>query len=230
MMKIIGKRFTVLKTLIVAALLFSAGYIAFRVPAAAESFYPFSGAIKPELCVYCPSVSAKGSIVKNGEEWFAVVAVNEGDISSVETGQSAILSGAAFPDGSFSGTVEQIGDSAHAAALSAVSTPETVVDVTVKITQGDTKKLRAGYSVTAEIRTGDERTVTMLPYSVIDQDETGEFVYVLEKGSAVKRGIVTGIELSDRTEIVSGLDGKDSVLTNPEALFDGARVRMGKAE
>ena len=215
----------ILKILIIAALLFSAGYIAFRVPEAAESFLPFSRIVKAESYTYTPTVTAKGTIIKSGEQWLAVVAVNEGDIPLVEAGQSVRLSGAALPEGEFSGSVSTVSDIAYTSAVSAVSVPVTVVDVTVSIEDGDEALLRSGYSVTAQLITGDRRTVNMLPYTVIAQDETGEYVYVLEDGVAVRHDIVTGIELSDRTEIVEGVTEADVVLTNPETLFEGARVR-----
>ena len=219
------KRPPILKILIIAALLFSAGYIAFQVPAAAETLLPFSRTIRAERYTYSPTVTARGTIIKSGEDWLAVVAVNEGDIPTVEAGQYVRLSGAALPDGEFSGKVSLVGDTAYTSALSAVSIPVTVVDVTISIDGGDRSLLRSGYSVTAQLTTGDRRTVNMLPYSVIAQDEQGEYVYVLEKGVAVRRQIVTGIELSDRTEIVEGVTETDTVLTNPESLFEGARVR-----
>lgn len=219
------KRPPILKILIIAALLFSAAYIAFQVPAAAESLLPFSRTIRAERYTYSPTVSARGTIIKSGEEWLAVVAVNEGDIPLVETGQPVQLSGAALPDGEFSGEVSFVSDTAYTSAVSSLSIPVTVVDVTISIAGGDPTLLRSGYSVTAQLTTGDQRTVNMLPYSVIAQDEEGEYVYVLEKGIAVRRRIVTGIELSDRTEIVEGVTETDMVLTNPESLFEGARVR-----
>ena len=219
------KRPPILKILIVTALLFSAGYIAFCVPEAAESFLPFSRTIRAEGYTYAPTVTARGTIIKSGDRWLAVVAVNEGDIPLVEAGQPVKLTGAALPDGEFSGTVSAVGETAYTSAVSSVSLPVTVVDVTVSIEEGNPELLRSGYSVTAQLTTGSERTVNMLPYTVIAQDETGEYVYVLENGIAVRRSIVTGIELSDRTEIVEGVSGEDLVLTDPENLFEGAKVR-----
>lgn len=220
-----NKRPPILKILIITALFFSAGYIAFCVPDAAESFLPFSRTVRAESYSYAPTVTARGTIIRSGEQWLAVVAVNEGDISMVEAGQPVSLSGAALPDGEFSGRVSLVGDTAYTSALSAVSVPVTVVDVTVSIEEGDEALLRSGYSVTAQLTTGDSRTVNMLPYTAIAQDEAGEYVYVLENGIAVRHDIVTGIELSDRTEIVEGVTPEDLVLTDPEKLFEGARVR-----
>lgn len=222
-----GKKLTVLKWGIIAALTFCAAYIALWVPAAADSVMPVSYVTRAENYIYSPCVAAKGNLAKTPSGWTALVYVNEGDISSVAVGQQAALTGAAFPDGSFFGKVSAIGDSAHVITQSTVSLPETVVDVTIEVEQGDTSILRTGYSVTAQIKTGEERTVSVLPYSVIGQDDEGEYVYVLEKGLARRRGIVTGIELSDGTEIVSGISREDNVLAEPEKLFEGARVRTG---
>lgn len=219
------KRPPILKILLIAALLFSAGYIAFRVPEAAESFLPFSHTTKAQRYTYAPTVTARGTVINSGGRWLAVVAVNEGDILSVETGQFVELSGAALPEGEFYGKVTDVSDVAYTSTLSAASVPVTVVDVTVAIEEGDSSLLRSGYSVTARLTTGEERTVNMLPYSVIAQDEQGEYVYVLENGVAVRHDIITGIELSDRTEVVDGVTDADVVLTDPEKLFEGARVR-----
>lgn len=218
------KRFPLLKTLIITALVLSAGYIAFVVPQTAENAVPTAETVAAEYSDYSPTVSAKGALIKQGEQWLAVVAVNEADISEVEIGQRAELSGAALPDGVYGGRVNSVADTAY--TLQSGGTPEIVVDVTVTIEEGDVSLLRSGYSVTAQLITGEERELIMLPYSVICQDDDGEYVYVLDNGSAVRRNIVTGIELSDRTEIVSGLSGRDLVLSNPEEIEDGERVRI----
>lgn len=218
------KGFPILRTLIIAALALSAGYIAFVVPRTAENAIPTVEAVAAEYSDYNPTVSAKGALIKQGDEWLAVVAVNEADVSEVEIGQRAELSGAAFPDGVYSGKIIAVADTAY--TMQSGGAPEIVVDVTVTVDKGDVSLLRSGYSVTAQLITGDGREVIMLPYSVICQDDAGEYVYVLNNGAAVRRNIVTGIELPDRTEIVSGLSGEDLVLSDPREIEDGERVRV----
>ena len=66
----------------------------------------------------------------------------------------------------------------------------------------------------------------MLPYSVIRQDEKGEYVYILQNGSSVRRDIVTGIELADKTDVVSGIFEGDMIICDPEAVSDGGKVRL----
>ena len=118
-----------------------------------------------------------------------------------------------------------MGENAYTLTANTAALPETVVDVTVAIEKGDTGMLRAGYSVTAQLITGDERTLTMLPYTAIAQDEISEYVYVLEKGISVRRNIETGIELSDKTEILSGITVEDRVLIYPEQVTENNYYR-----
>ena len=220
------KIFSILKTVLITALIFSAGYIALAVPEAADTLMPVVSTVKLEPCEYKPFVTAKGTIVKQDGVFFAVVAVNEADISQVEPGQAAQLSGAAFPNGGYSGTVSMISDNAYTVPLNSLSASETVVDVTVLIEEGDTSRLRSGYSVTAQLKTGEERILNMLPYSAIQQDDKGEYVYVLNSSTAVRRDIVTGMELADKTEVVSGVENSEKVIITPDNVYDGGKVRV----
>lgn len=219
------KNLSLLKIVIIAALGGAAGYMAFAVPEAVQSMVPVVETVSAEICQYRPTVTAKGTIVKKEEQWFAVVAVNEADISLIEKGQAVQLSGAALVEGEYSGRVTGMGENAYTLTTNTAALPETVVDVTVAIEKGDTGMLRAGYSVTAQLITGDERTLTMLPYTAIAQDEIGEYVYVLEKGISVRRNIETGIELSDKTEILSGITAEDRVLIYPEQVTENNYYR-----
>lgn len=223
-----AKTFFILKTAVIAALAGASGYIALAVPDAVHSMVPTVETVSAEICEYCPTVTAKGNIVKQGEQWLAVVAVNEGDIALIEKGQTAGLNGAALREGEYWGSVAGIGETAYSMTISSSSVPETVVDVTIAIEKGDCSELRSGYSVTAQLKTGGERTLTMLPYTAIGQDDKGEYVYVLENGISVRKDIVTGIELSDKTEIISGIDAEDRVLTYPEKILENSYYRRVK--
>ena len=220
------KVFPIIKTAVIAALAGAAGYIAFAVPDTVQSMVPTAETVSAETCEYCPTVTAKGTIIKQGERWLAVVAVNEADISLIEEGQTAFLNGAALAEGKYSGSVINIGDTAYTTPVSSSAIPETVVDVTISIEKGSFGELRSGYSVTAQLKTGEERMLTMLPYTAIGQDDKGEYVYILENGISVRKDIVTGIELSDKTEIVSGISAEDRVLTYPENVLENSYYRV----
>lgn len=220
-----AKKVPILKILIISALTSAALYIAFILPKEVESSVPVSAVFSPESQNYSPLVTAKGNITKKGEDWLAVVAVGESDIPTVEIGQYVSVSGAALAEGEYFGEVTEIADNAYVSSIYG-STPQTVVDVTVKINGGDLSKLKTGYSATVKVQTGNDQTLNFLPYTAIQQDEKGEYVYVLINNTAVRRDIVTGIELTDKTQIVSGIDRGDLVLDNPSEIEEGERVKV----
>ena len=100
---------------------------------------------------------------------------------------------------------------------------ETVVEVVLKIDNpGD--ELRTGYSARADIKTADSREIFIIPYSVILQDDVGEYVFVLSGNSAIRRDIVTGAELSEGAEVLSGLTRDDRIIAAPESITENALV------
>lgn len=219
------KKIPVLKTLIILSLLITSLYMAFILPSKALNSVAAAAVFSPESESYSPIVAAKGNITKKGEDWLAVVAVGESDIPAVEPGQRVIVNGAALPEGEYFGEVLAIADIAYVSSAGG-NTSKTVVDVTIKITEGDLSKLKTGYTATVKVQTGDSQTLSFLPYTAIQQDEKGEYVYVLQKGTAVKRYVVTGVELTDKTQIISGINRNDLVLDNPSAIKEGERIRI----
>lgn len=213
----------ILRIGLLSVILTIGGIAAAKIPQAVESFLPQIETLSPTKISYCPTVSAAGAIILDETgNWYACVSVGEGDINSVELGQSAGLSGAALDSGYYTATVTSIADTAHIKADGA--SVRTVVDVTLKLDNPD-ERLRSGYTVQADIKTAEERVICLLPYSTIGQDEVGEYVYVLDNNTAVRRSIVTGAELSDGAEIVSGVGFSESVVVNPSEIKNNEIVK-----
>ena len=55
-------------------------------------------------------------------------------------------------------------------------------------------------------------------------------MYILKDNTAVRRDIVTGMGLSGKTENVLGGKATDKVLSSPELVYDGGRVRVNYAD
>lgn len=215
---------TIIKTAVLAVILSVGAVATLKMPQAVESFLPTITTVKPQRASYYPSVSADGVLcVDENGNWNACVSVSEADISLIEAGQTAVLSGAAIGEEKYTATVASISDVAHLAAR--VGSTKTVVDVTLTLDNAD-DELRSGYTVEARIRTADERTICMLPYSLICQDENGEYVYVLENDTAVRREIVTGTELPEGAEIISGVSLDDDIVENPNELNGNTKVKL----
>jgi HlyD family secretion protein len=83
--------------------------------------------------------------------------------------------------------------------------------VTIKMTEGDTDKLRPGYQVYAEIITMEHEGLA-LPMEAIQYDEFSSFVYVYEDGIAVRRDVEIGIATEYSIEILEGVTEADEVI------------------
>ena len=84
--------------------------------------------------------------------------------------------------------------------------------------------LKAGYTANAKIMLSEPITMTVVPYEAVNQDDKGEYVYILEENKAVRRYVTTGYELSDGIEVTSGLSSGDYVITVDENYSDGKVV------
>lgn len=200
------------------------GYIA--MPDAVEASIPTVSTVGLKTEEYCETVSADGIIMFDDGKWLLACPVNEADVIRVEIGHKAELHGAAIGEGKYTATVRQLGGSAR--QQTTFSGVETVVDVTLEIDNPD-ELLRAGYTATARIRTADNRTIRIIPYSVICQDERGEYVYIIGGDKTVCRcDIITGAELSYGTEVLSGLPDGCEIICEPEKVTE--KLLVAKSE
>ena len=206
----------------VIAVILAAGWVAvFNIPETVESFLPVVETVTMTPTEYHQTVSGTGVIVQKPNGWFVTVAVGESDIRRVQVGQSANISGPAFDDGIYTATVYEI-DSV-ATRRQAEFVHETVVEVVLQLDNPDSE-LRTGYSARADIKTAEARDIFIIPYSVILQDDAGEFVFVLSGNSAVRRDILTGAELSQGAEVLAGLSEDDQIIACPKSVTENALV------
>lgn len=161
--------------------------------------------------------------VANGGELGIVAAVSELDIAKVKVGQDVTFTPAAYPDEVFSGKVSEISSAARSRYNGAVL--ETVVDVRITPDVPD-ERFKSGLSADVSIILSEPREIVVLPYSVIEQDDAGEYVYVYESGQAVRREIKTGKEFADGTEIRFGVSENDEIFSEPKAVEGKKYVRV----
>ena len=150
-------------------------------------------------------------------------AVSELNISRISPGQQVEFTLSAYPDKVFTGTVAKIATAARSQYSGAVL--ETVVDVMIAPDSSDSR-LRPGLTADVSFRLSDPRRICVLPYEAIGQDDAGDYIYVFEDNSAVRRRIFTGAEFSDGTEIVKGASAGERVLLDPESVSAGHWVRV----
>lgn len=172
---------------------------------------------------YSDSVSITGTILKNRDEAYVQVFVPEQDISRVELGQPAEITGDAFPEKMYAGTVDEIADTAIRVQSGNLS--QTAVEVTVKIDDTD-DTLKQGYTASVKLITSEPSMMTVVPYEAVNQDNGGEFVYVLRDGRAYKRYVTTGKELSEGVELKTALADNEEIITVDELSENGVTVQI----
>ncbi len=161
--------------------------------------------------------------VAQTEELAVTAAISELDIADIAVGQSVRFYLAAYPDEVFFGKVSAISQAARNQYNGAVL--ETVIDVTVTPDAPD-ERLKSGLSAEVEIQLSEPRSICVLPYSAIAQDDTGEYVYVYENDKAVRRDVFTGAEFADGTEIKKGVSANDVIFQNPQEIADRNYIRV----
>ncbi len=164
------------------------------------------------------TVTANGTVYSSADNWYAKVYADESDIPSIALGQSAAVTGAAFPE-EISGRVTEISDTAEKI------NGRTVVAVTVAM-EDDCSILKNGYTAKASIYTNEAEILNVLPYEAIMQDDVSEYVYIFENNKAKRRNIKTGIELPDCAEITEGLNGSTQVIASPDKVAENDLIKV----
>ena len=135
----------------------------------------------------------------------AQVDVDETDISQIKLGQKVKIIVDAYPDASFAGTVTRI-------APKAVEDQNVVtVPVEVEFLESD-PRLKPGLNATCDFIVQSKRNVLVVPKDAIQQTPKGATVQVIRDGEQQSRGVETGAQGDEFTEITSGLREGDRVV------------------
>lgn len=195
----------------------------------AELFAPISG-IVTEVNLKNDTVAAASKpavTIGDRKSYVAKVAVKESDLPYIKLGQRARVSGIGLGGREYPAYVKHVSPVAKKQVNGTVS--ETVVEIELKIEYPD-RQLMPGLTARGEIYTGIQREVLTLPYEAVHQDSKNqEYVYIYT-GEGIKRvNIVTGIELYEGVEVVSGLEENDVVILSSEQLKENKQVILKEA-
>ena len=101
-------------------------------------------------------------------------------------------------------------DNAVVKKQSSIIGNKVVVDVFADISNIDSV-VSDGLQINGVIYTDNARLIKTLDFTYINQDDKGQYVYILNNGKAVKKYIETGIETNTQTQILTYF--------NPETIF-----------
>jgi len=171
---------------------------------------------------------APGTRMQAGQAAFRIVdlhemkvsaEVEEADIIKVRKGQRAEVVLDAYPDRVFRGTVTQVGAKGKSG-----STGTTVFPVTIQLDRSDIP-LKIGFNATVDIEASSRSGVVVVPQAAVFRSGQEAYVYVVEKGVARRREVVTGLEAEDMVEIVDGLEpGEKVVMEGASKVKEGDRL------
>jgi multidrug efflux pump subunit AcrA (membrane-fusion protein) len=147
----------------------------------------------------------------------AILAVDEAKIRFIRIGQPAVVTLEAFPGESFHATVHQI---------SPVCNPQTrMIDVELYL-PNQPHRLKPGMYAQALFEAGQRKTMTVAMAAVTVRG-TDRYVFTMQDGKAVRLPVRTGDILGDRLEILSGLQGTETLIGHgSDQVEDGAEVKV----
>jgi HlyD family secretion protein len=158
-------------------------------------------------------------VIANLNELEFVAETDEQDIGMIDSSQSAKLSIDAFPEVEITGKVKEISKTSKLNAAGGTYFP---VKVIVDPTQ---YTLRSGMNGDVEILTAQKTNVLTIPRDIIQEDDSTEFVYIVESGMVQKRDIKTGLKNDIDAEITSGLSPQDRLVSSPlDSIKEGDSV------
>jgi multidrug efflux pump subunit AcrA (membrane-fusion protein) len=143
------------------------------------------------------------------------VEIPERRIALVRHGQRVLLTVEAYPE-RFEGRVTRIHPAVNAKTRTFL--------VEVSVPNAD-RRLRAGSFAKLEIETSVDEGVLLVPRTAVLTFAGVHKVFVVVDGKAAERAVTLGGVVGDRIEITKGLDGSETIVTEPPAgLTTGAPI------
>jgi membrane fusion protein (multidrug efflux system) len=149
-----------------------------------------------------------------------VVNVLEKDVPTIKIGKKAVVTIDAYPGKKFQGTITRYSN--------ALDLSTRTMAIEVDITNRD-NLLKPGMFATVVVLVDEHRNAMTVPTQALLRDDNGFFLYTVVKNTAKRKNVMTGVEQSSRTEILSGISDTDSIVTmGQQFLKDGGQITLIK--
>jgi RND family efflux transporter MFP subunit len=143
--------------------------------------------------------------------------VPEAEAAHIKIGENASLVIPATPNHEFKGSVTRFANALDTSSR----TMRTEVDL-----PNPNGALKPGAYGQLTIHLDSHPDGLTVPRAALHRDNDGSFVFVVEKGHAVRRNVNLGIVSDDHVEILSGLNPGNQVAVGGDNLENGIRVRV----
>lgn len=171
----------------------------------------------------------KGSYVSPGTQLFEIVdlsklklkvTANEAQVVNLKVGDQVKITSNVFPDKSFTGKISFIAAKADA---------NLNFPVEVQVSNNSGNQLKAGMYGTATFDLPAQKPLITVPRSAFVGSVNSNKVYLLKGNTAQEHKVTPGRIISDRVEILNGLNEGDIVIISGQVnLVDGAQVQAVK--
>ncbi|MCC8087850.1 MAG: efflux RND transporter periplasmic adaptor subunit [Rikenellaceae bacterium] len=142
----------------------------------------------------------------------------ESAISDVKVGQQVAITHYTMPYDTLSGTIAELSP--------AISTETRTFKGKISIDNGGLK-IRPGMFVKADVIVDYVENTIVVPKSAVVSNRNEKYVYIVERNTALRRNINTGIEDEDNIQVTSGLKMGDNLVTKgQETLRDNSKVKI----
>lgn len=144
------------------------------------------------------------------------ISISKYDLEKIKVGQKAVVTIGGF---TYDGEVEKIDKMATKNNSGAA-----VVNTDIRITNPD-ENIFLGVEAKVSISTAKSEGTLLVPYSAVNSDMEGNFVYAVEDGVVVKKPVQTGISSDINIEITEGLNEGDQILSEVNStISEGMQV------
>ena len=164
--------------------------------------------------------------------------IAEGDITKIKVGTPVEYSILSEPTKKFQTTVSSIdpglttlsdgsygsSSSSKSSYSSSSSSSSAVYYYAQSIVDNKDGILRIGMTTQNELLIANVEGAIIVPSIGIKKDENGTFVYVLKDGKAVKTAVKTGIKDNLDTQIISGINENDEIITSQGSSSEIAKM------
>lgn len=194
-----------------------------------ETRLDFTRVVAPTRGVITAKYVEEGGAVSTNQRMFDIaddtlmvirVQMSELDVVRVEPGATVTVELDAYPGVSFTGRVRRVFPSAVA------QTRLVPVEVAVGSTPSGPQP-KPGFLARVHFDLDRRHDVLVVPVSSVGAGATGEFVYLVDADTLVRRPVTTGLTSDGMVEVSAGLVGGERVVSSPLLnLQPGAQVRV----
>jgi membrane fusion protein (multidrug efflux system) len=182
---------------------------------------PFSGIITKRFLDPGALVAANNATLftlMNLDRVKIIVNVPESDIQSVYQVRTAQVTFDALPGKVFQGKVTRFSD--------ALDLTTRTMDIQIEI-ENSAHIIKPGMFASVQMTVAEHQNAITIPTNAILKDDAGQYVFSLDESKAKRIRVKVGAELVERTEIVSGLTGNETVITvGQQFVKDGGQVNI----